>query len=148
MNWKDYYTSYELSKKIQEIKGELSMDDPYWESPLTFIWLEKPNDDGEPYTLSSYTFLKKTWPQILQNHKFLPAYHILQDICCEYRDLFLDQTYYNFPLNNQLTEYSRFHIIEFVYDCYQTGDIPFLERVLLNKFKEGGFDYHSERREV
>ena len=139
MNWKDYYTSYALSKKIQELKGELHEDDPYWESPLTFIWLEKPNDDGEPYTLSSYTFLKKTWPQILQNHKFLPAYHILQDICCEYKDLFfvpsLDQLIIN-PVEEPGIYYDSYHI----FTNYQNNhDKIKMEEFILDNLKEGRF---------
>ena len=85
MNWKDYYTSYELSKKIQEIKGELGMDDPYWESPLTFIWLE----DDDLITLNSYILIKEISPKILQNKSSIPAYQIFQDICCEYSNEFL-----------------------------------------------------------
>ena len=97
MNWTDYYTSYELSKKIQELKGELREDDPYWESPLTFIWL----DEFDRSNLNSYILIKSISPKILQNKNFIPAYHIFQNICCEYSNEFLreNKNYYHIEQN-------------------------------------------------
>ena len=61
MNWIDYYTSYELSKKIKEIKGVSPEWHQYWNwsNNNTFIWLELDPPYFELIPLCDYHYAKK-----------------------------------------------------------------------------------------
>jgi len=99
IKWIDFYTNPKLSQLIKEKKGILPDDSEYWKSPLTLGWLDAEDDSSFiPYpTFRMYQTNERDFVPFLspseidkKNNSFIPAYHILQDICVQYWNLFFN----------------------------------------------------------
>jgi hypothetical protein len=127
MNWTDNYTSKILSEKILRIKGKLPSNDPYWKADNTFMW-----DMGDPRGWSLWQDVYPNMALRLYHHSYtdnmIPAYHILQDICCEYSKLFLKDGIKN---SRQIFELYKIGLI---------GDSQTIEDFILDNLNPEPFD--------
>jgi len=99
IKWQDFYTSPKLSQWIKEKKGVLPDDHEYWKSPATIGWMDVEDDQSHFLYVhfrscqSKFNMIHPVPPHSViekANPAFIPAYHILQDICIQNHDLFFD----------------------------------------------------------